>query len=260
MKLNRNQLSNKAIEISLSFIVLFIGMASSQTVHSLESFPEYWGFQEDEMGLIGRVEWVDSEYTSDLLTYSISPEWEGSFQRSDHAFDATVGSLGAKHFFVRRRLKVREELLEKFNFQLTYFDHSDFDTHQKHLVAEFDTFWSNHWGVALYSELFYEKRRDDIGVALLFDSGEKQRIRLFYSATDFSRNERNENSDTFSQEPISGIANLLKNRTIIRITNRFETLSIHNHHYFSIRVIRKSYKVSIGLTTNNPTKNFNIFW
>ena len=199
---NKDFLKKLCQPIGVGAVVIFLALINSTAI-GIESFPEYWGFQEDEMGLIGRVDWVDSEYTSDRLTFTLPPTWESTFLKNDHAFTATIGSLGAKHFFVRRKLKVREELSKDLNFQLTYFDHSDFDTHQTHLVAEFDTFWNDHWGAAVYTELAYEKRKDDLGFAFLFDTGENHRVRLFYSATDFSRNERNENSDTFAKAPLS---------------------------------------------------------
>lgn len=188
---------------SQQLLVVVVALLLSPFASALSSFPEYWGFQEDEVNLIGRVDWVDSEYTSDALTFSIPPYWQSRFQGSNQAFDATIGSLGAKHFYLRRRLKVRQALAKKYNFQITYFEHSDFDFHQSHIIPEFDFFWDRNWGVAVYTELYYQKSRDDLGGALLYHTDGGQKFRLFYTATDFSRNERNEGTDSFAKAPLS---------------------------------------------------------
>ncbi|MCB0421090.1 MAG: hypothetical protein KDD61_08840 [Bdellovibrionales bacterium] len=164
-------------------------------------FPEYWSFLESERGVSDRVDWVDGEYSSDALTFDLPPVWQSRFLKATKVFDTSIGSLGAKHFFIRRRLKLQQKIAPSTEFLLAYFEQSDFDTRQSHLVVEFDHFWNSHWGTGIYTELAHEKKYDDLGLALLYRFSDHQLFRLYYTEVDFSRNERNENSDMFKKAP-----------------------------------------------------------
>lgn len=83
-----------------------------------------------------------------------------------------------------------------------HFRNNDFEDHTAATICEFryrkpETMWA----FALYGEADYLKRRDDIGLALLFFSPNNWQHRLYFALIDFSRNERNGLSDRFASTP-----------------------------------------------------------
>ena len=88
-------------------------------------------------------------------------------------------------------------------FQFIYFDQSHLEEQASAHMVEL-SFWANkQWGLAVYGDSSTFKSEDDMGAALLYRPSLNSTHRLLYTATDFSRNQRNENKDKFAEQPAS---------------------------------------------------------
>lgn len=179
--------------------VLFAFLFCS-SVFAFEAFPEYRGLQIGDRSTFSDTLQIDSEYESHLLTYQKPSLWDYQWLSSNNAFDFGYGSLTGKRFRVENRFKVKSRLSSDFDFRLLYFDSSDMEISEQHLVLEF-TYWFSKFGLSVFGEATTLKAEDDIGVALVYQTTPNSEFKVFYSLPDFSRNQRNEASDYFLKEP-----------------------------------------------------------
>lgn len=148
---------------------------------------------------------IDSEYQSDLLTYSVLPEEMLKFSTRRH-FYLSAGSLSATQFDFQLRAQVMEELRPGLVFKFLRTEHENYEEANRRSVVELQTrlaesaFW-----FAAYGTLARLKKEDDVGFALLWRRPQKQEgkqeedqeLRLFVTLPDFTRSERNDTGDFF---------------------------------------------------------------
>ena len=179
------------------FILLFFS-GISQLGYCWENFPEFQSLTETEQqtGFEGP-SLLDSEYFSDILTYTKPPAWEYLWLVHPRAFDVSLGSLNTRRFMMDHRLKIRQPLSDRFEFRFTYFDESNLERQSIHHILEI-IFWP--WkkvGISAYGEPSFRKPNDDTGLALLLRPSDQHEIRIFNTFVDVTRLKYPDTPDTF---------------------------------------------------------------
>ncbi len=165
--------------------------------------PEYQHLTQSEQNELNSPRLIDSEYQSDKLSYELPLNWHYDWLSQDKIFQYSAGSLGPTRFLTRGRGRLREQLSRHFYFQLSYLDYGDFEWDRRALVFEF-AYQVQPWlSLSVYGQPSTLKKEDDVGVALEWRSKTQHRVRLFYTAVDFSHNKRNEQTDRYKEKPTS---------------------------------------------------------
>lgn len=183
------------------FLVVCSVLTLASQVWAFESFPEFQSLNPSlEMG---GPENFNSEYSSDALAFTKPYDWQYQWISHSKAFDLSVGSLSATRFLMNNRLKVYEKLTEKLEFRFSYMDLANYEDESQHAILEF-VYWPwQSLGLSFYGGPSTRKSEDDIGAALLVAFDPHHVVRVFFTAVDFSRNERNTKSDRFEDSPYS---------------------------------------------------------
>jgi hypothetical protein len=185
----------KTLKLRKQFgILLAPFLWTSAQAYVLET--EYHSISEDEPLAFDDPSSVGAEYDSDYFTYlpRVGPPT---------TFLATVGSLDAKHFFLREKLAAQFNMADALDFRVVHFKNQDFEDSTGGTNFEFRYREPvSKWGLAIYGDVDYLKRRDDVGVALLHFGPDQTHNRLYVSAVDFSRNQRNVSDDRFENNPL----------------------------------------------------------
>tara|TARA_B100001248_G_scaffold262731_2_gene261847 strand:+ start:16107 stop:17234 length:1128 start_codon:yes stop_codon:yes gene_type:complete len=147
---------------------------------------------------------IDSEYHSDYLTFLLPFEWQAKWLAQKNVFDSTTGSLSSKRFMTRYRIKLEQDLDEQTQVHLRFFDESDLEREDRHLIFEFQR-WNTagSWGAAIEGETDTYKEENDLGFAILKRWQEDGTIRLFYRMNDFAYNKRNDGTEKYTKEPVA---------------------------------------------------------
>ncbi len=140
---------------------------------------------------------IDSEYQSDLLTYSTSPSDVVGFSGLRH-FYLSAGSLSATQFDFQLRAQVIEELSPGLVFKFLRTEHENYEEAVRNSIVELQAriAESSFW-FAAYGTLARLKKEDDIGFSLLWRKTENHELRFFTTFADFTRSERNDTGDFF---------------------------------------------------------------
>ncbi len=141
---------------------------------------------------------VDSEYQSDLLTYSANAEEFESFAANRHFF-VSAGSLSATQFDFQLRAQVIEKLNPGLIFKFLRTEQENYEEASRSSIVELQSriAESSFWFVA-YGQLARLKKEDDVGIALLWRGEAENHLRVFVTMADFTRSERNDTGDFFS--------------------------------------------------------------
>lgn len=165
-------------------------------------FPEFQSFETRAGQGVGWPSQINSEYSSDVLTYQKPFNWESDFFSKKRAFDVSTGSLSSKEFFVSDRLRIHHELTQDFEFRFTYFRQGDWELDQGGQFVELIYWISQRLGLSTYGQVFRAKANNDVGLALLYKTDEQSESRAYFTSIDFSRNERNSEPDRFTEKPV----------------------------------------------------------
>lgn len=153
----------------------------------------------------------DSETESDYLTYSFLPgRLEFVSQSYEDFFTGAAGSLGAKRFSIDNYLHLQTEIAEAANFRLQWIQEQNFTMDDSGVLLEF-LFPIGKHAIGVHGSTDTLKANDDLGASYNFRSG-NYAARLEATATDFTRNKRNEDTDYFSQKPYSYSLSVLRYR------------------------------------------------
>lgn len=201
-----NSFSNKESFVKKAFIFvrafLFLIATFSPAAFATYLFPEFQGLHRSQAEQLIGPDKINSEYSSDYLTFSKPFDWEREFWSHKNSFDLSTGSLSGEEFFIQDRLKIHQWLIEdKLQFRFTYFAERDFEVDQDHKVLELVYKLSPLLGVSVYGGTSLYKAEDDLGLALLYQPNRNSEHRLFHSWIDYDRNERNKQNDRFAESP-----------------------------------------------------------
>lgn len=162
-----------------------------------ESLPEFVNLTEEEQASLDRPSLLGAEYESDLLTFTKRWDWEYALLSSANALELSWGSISPTEFLIDDRLKVRAPLNDFLEFRFTYLNERNFERENFHTVTELIFRPMRKLGVSLYGDPSFRKRKNDVGLALLFNPTERHEIRLFNTWVDVTRIKRNDQPDTF---------------------------------------------------------------
>lgn len=183
----------------LVYLSCGLGALSSQAT---VLFPEFKSVLSSQADTVSVPTQINSEYSSDYLTYSKPFSWEKKFWSQANAFDLSTGSLSGEEFQVQDRLKLHQWLIEdKLQFRFTYFSQQDYETNQNHKILELVYKLHPLFAVSASGDVSFFKAEDDVSLAFLFQPNDKSEHRLFYSWIDYDRNKRNKEPDRFEQAP-----------------------------------------------------------
>jgi hypothetical protein len=197
---------------SLFLVIAILAFFSSLSAEAFEIDSEYRSIA-TERGYAGLLEAlqpkpIDSEYQSDILTYSDSPFLVlGSFGESKNIFSTSAGSLSATQFDFRLRAKCAQSLTEDLRFVFLRTEQENYEEQASGSFVElqYRLAQSRLW-LAAYGSLARMKREDDVGLALLWRDAEgavKREHRVYVTFPDFTRSERNDAGDRFVSNPVS---------------------------------------------------------
>ncbi len=160
---------------------------------------------------------LDSEYQSDILTYSESPfsllassdispgNFAAGQERVAGIFSTSAGSLSATQFDFRLRAKFARALSDSLRFVYLRSEHENYEEQASASFVElqYQIAGSRLW-LAAYGSLARMKREDDVGFAAIWrDPSEvlRREHRLYVTFPDFTRSERNDAGDRFQSGP-----------------------------------------------------------
>ncbi|MBT4761431.1 MAG: hypothetical protein HOO06_07010 [Bdellovibrionaceae bacterium] len=168
---------------------------------AFESLPQISSMGTNDYSDLHGPEYVDSEYSSDLLTFQKSFLWDVEWLEGGNFFDTSVGSISSKRFLIQKRLRLENQLTEDLSFRILHLHEGDFEKNNSHFVFEFPYKLNSTFEMSLYGETKSYKSEDDIGISITSQISENQRLKLYGLWSDFSRNERNEQDDEFRSAP-----------------------------------------------------------
>jgi hypothetical protein len=182
-------------------IFLFILVACNVVYASFDRQYEYRSFSVNEMEVADYFSKIDAEYTSDILTYSFSPEEEVNFQQSDKKLIMSLGSLSRREFMKDARLKIKHALSEKLDFKYNYVEQKDFENTQNHSVIElvYKPFQKFH--ASIFADLDFAKVNNNVGFSFSYLPQLNHEIKFFLNMVQYDRNKRNHKDDRFEKKP-----------------------------------------------------------
>ncbi|OFZ18532.1 MAG: hypothetical protein A2Z20_08675 [Bdellovibrionales bacterium RBG_16_40_8] len=181
-------------------IVLFF------TVHAkaISLHPEFTSLNEQEAKSFDDPSLVDGEYESDFLTYAPSLSQVSLYYSSPRAFIGSVGSLGAKQFFINEAFHAKFSLYTQVDFSITHFHKADFEDEFSGTILEF-IFWDvNHKNAfSVFGEPEFQKRSDDLGISYIRQIDLQKYLSVYIFYPEMSRNDRNIDTDRFRKRPVT---------------------------------------------------------
>ncbi|HVK62738.1 MAG TPA: hypothetical protein VM432_14365, partial [Bdellovibrionales bacterium] len=179
---------------------LLIAFFSPKKAFAFDIFPEFHSLTENEQSEFDRAFFVDAEYQSDVLAYSLPLSWDAEFATQNKAFQSAIGSLSNKIFQQDTRLKIHTDLVDRLQFRLTYFQQRDLDVDQTHFIMELVYRIAPWVKLSVYGEPSHFKRENDFGLAALLYPTANHEIRLFHTWVDFTRDRHNDREDFFLED------------------------------------------------------------
>lgn len=196
-------------------VLIFVGFAS--TSHGFEIDGEYRSISTERGFELIDPKNIDSEYQSDLTTYSTTPADVLLFNQTRH-FSISAGSLSATQFDFQLRAQFIEELSPKLTFKFLRTEQENYEEAANSSVVELEAqvLESPIW-ISVYGSLSRMKKEDDVGLAIQWRNGSESVLRVFASQPDFTRSERNDLGDFFvGQGPmVSGLKWTIKNERLV---------------------------------------------
>jgi hypothetical protein len=187
-------------------LLIFMLCLTSQVAFGFSDSFEYHSLSEREASTFDTPNEIDGEYESDILTYTQSFQDRWLYLSSEHAFTGTFGSLDGKHFFARQSLKFDFTIAPNTRFRVLSFRERDFELDAADTIFEVEhAFDGGPHALALFGSASFDKKEDDIGLAYIWRKTQSEgfeTLRIYVSASDFSRNERNTLDDRFKEKPL----------------------------------------------------------
>ena len=178
-------------------------MAGSHPAAAFLSDSRYHVATEPAHLLLDSVDHWDSEASSDLITYQRPLEWDGLWLRGKKVFDLSIGSISTKQFLTYHRLKIHHMLTERLEFRLHWLEERDFEQDRIALPIELRYQFTSKIAVAVFGQPSLYKSEDDLGATLAFNPKPERQIEASILWGDFQRNQKNLNSDSWSEPPVA---------------------------------------------------------
>jgi hypothetical protein len=193
--------------VSVRLLIVLVLVSAPQILLAFEIDSEYRtiptdrGFQEIRDSVSPSQ--IDSEYQSDLLTYTDSP-FSISYESAAVFFETSAGSLSATQFDFRLRAKFIKPLSENLRFVFLRTEHENYEEQSSTSIVELQYRLNEPFWISTFGTLDRMKREDDVGFALTWrdqELGQAREARFYITFPDFTRSERNDASDRFQSNP-----------------------------------------------------------
>ncbi len=173
-------------------IILFLGVGAT----AFELRPEYRSLPSERGFELMNPKLIDSEYQSDLLTYSASPWMPGQPRGGIGRIYVSAGSLSATQFDYHLLGEVRKSLSPGTHVSFLRIEEQNYEEAFNTSMLELE--WgTSPFSLSVYGSLSRMKRDDDVGLALAM-RGERE-TRFFVTLADFTRSDRNDDGDYFDK-------------------------------------------------------------
>jgi hypothetical protein len=184
-------------------------LALAPVAEAFETDPEFRSLSESESFLIDQPARLDSESTSDLMTYWLPADWisrtlwfAGETQESRSFYQNSTGSLSGNFFYINERARIEAPLPRFGLFRAHLLKDRDMERDETRVLPEI--FWQlGSWlWLSSYAEMSKSKRENDLGVALTGQwASPPERtlteVRLSITWVDFVRGERSDRPERF---------------------------------------------------------------
>ncbi len=185
----------KALLLFVSILFSFSAMADYLPIES-------YGFNSEHDFSVNRVSKYDSEVESDYLTYKqIGCLTKSVLSDSSDFFCASAGSLSGKRFLIDSYLITNKQIGNSADFRFQWNKEQDFFVEKDNLSFEFIKSIAKKHSLGAFGMIDTQKANDDFGISYNYSFNNNSVLRVQAAAYDFSRNDRNENSDRFEQDP-----------------------------------------------------------
>ena len=180
------------VRIHVFLLTVLTGLRSS----AFELKPEYRSLSSERGFELMNPRLIDSEYQSDLQTYSTSPWMPGQPRGGVGRLYVSAGSLSATQFDYHLLGELRKRLSPGTRVLFTRVEEQNYEEAFNASMLELE--WGTApFGVSVYGSLSRMKREDDVGVALTYRGARE--TRFFATLADFTRSDRNDDGDFFDQ-------------------------------------------------------------
>lgn len=187
--------------LKLFFSFLCLVFSVHALAISFESFPEFTSLSEDEQATIDSPSATDIYYSIISMSYQKSSRQHWQWLKSKNFFDVSIGSIDGSRFLIDNRGRFKSYLTPDLEFRFTYFQEQNLETNFTAHNLEMIYWLSPTVGVGIYGEAYFQKRKNDAGLAFFFKPSVTHEIKFFYTFVDLVRNDRNDLRDSFTQGP-----------------------------------------------------------
>lgn len=163
--------------------------------------PQWRSVDSREARRLENLNFFSSEYSSDYLTYLKPIDWQGHWLRSKKAYDLSFGSTSSSDFTMDQRIKVDHRLTDLVEMNFLWYEDRDLeeDVNQNLFGLTFGP-WKS-FKIQGVGSISSEKEENDVGGSIIRSWGESwgkgHETRLSYLKTDFQRERRSREGDSY---------------------------------------------------------------
>ena len=188
--------------IILSLFAFIALPLSSRTAYGFYLSPDYhFTSEQDFRGDYNPLR-IDTEYESDFATFWFRPDQLNEHNTQEKSFLTSIGSLGAKDFYVRQSLKLRAPLNEQLDFVLLHNLENDFESDVENFIVQFTAYDTNRrHGLSLIGDIGATKSENDFGAAYQYFAKSGRHYKVYYLAPQFAHNKRSYDTSRIRKQP-----------------------------------------------------------
>lgn len=147
---------------------------------------------------------MDSEYLSDLQTFSNPAEWDAEWRASTGPvkYRITGASLDCCSLLLRQELWARKTLAPGFDFRFRLQHNEDKDLQEQHLWVEMEKSVGRGFSLIAFGEPTFKKEDADIGAGAAWRGG-PWRLAARRNLVDFNFNSRGSTAERYDRKPLT---------------------------------------------------------
>ena len=144
---------------------------------------------------------ISSEYSSDVLTFSLPLSSPYMFAQNPNRFELGMGSLSGKEFFIQQKLALKKELAPRFYFDFRWWDHGDYDQESSQYLWGLSYKVTSQFSFGLLGSAYHRKDRNDFGAEARYQIMSHSSVALIYFLPDFQKNKRTRETSRWGEAP-----------------------------------------------------------
>lgn len=195
----KKQLSRAYCALPLTFFLILTFV--SKFAYGFDSLPEYTSHSGQTPQINQDFKFVDSEYSSDFLSFQKPAPWTVDFWTHKLYLDSTIGSISSKEFLVDHRLKLTSLISKNTEFRFFWIESASFDERLAKQVFEFNFALNPNLSLSFYGSPAYNKSENEIGLATEYKNNTST-LRAYVLAPDFDLNKRSRLQRKWTTSPL----------------------------------------------------------